>query len=131
RPADRRAPGPDHRRPRPAIGTLMPEAAPAGALQSLAERLAEAGRLAEAEDAYRAALLADPEFAPAVLGLAHLLMQQGRPDEAAEATQLLAFAPDAPLPVIELHARALVDAGRLEEALPMSRRAAAAGATHA
>ncbi len=109
----------------------MADAPPAGALQILAERLAEAGRLGEAEDAYRAALLADPLFAPAALGLAHLLMRQGRADDAAEATKALACQPTAPLPVIDLHVRALMGAGRLEEALPMSRRAAAAGAPHA
>ncbi|HEY4032127.1 MAG TPA: 2OG-Fe(II) oxygenase family protein [Caulobacteraceae bacterium] len=100
-------------------------------LKAEADRLAEAGRLVEAEAAYRAALQADTLFAPAALGLAHLLMWQGRPDDAADAGAALAAHPAAPLPVIEMQVRALVAAGRLEEALPLSRRAAAAGSPHA
>jgi tetratricopeptide (TPR) repeat protein len=100
-------------------------------LQLQADQLAGAGRFAEAEAAYRAALEIDPLFAPAAMGLAHLLMHLARAEEAAEVTRPLASRADAPLQAIDMHVRILVAAGLLEEALPMSRRAAAAGVPHA
>ena len=101
------------------------------ALSAQADRLAESGRMAEAQQAYRAALALDRTFAPAALGLAHLLLWSKRPAEAAEALAPLAALASAPAQALDLHVRALVGAGRPEDALPFSRRAAAAGAPHA
>ena len=103
----------------------------ASALAAQADRLAESGRMAEAEQAYRAALALDPQFAPAALGLAHLLLWQKRPTDAADILGALASRADAPAQALDLHVRALVGAGRPEDALPFSRRAAAAGVAHA
>jgi tetratricopeptide (TPR) repeat protein len=103
----------------------------ASALAAQADRLAQSGRMAEAEQAYRAALALDRAFAPAALGLAHLLLWQKRPAEAAEALAPLAALPNAPAQTLDLQVRALVGAGRPQDALSFCRRAAAAGVPHA
>lgn len=83
----------------------------------------EQGRAEEAALRFRAALAADPEFAPALFYLAACYAMGGRDDEAAGAWQTaLTIAPDTPAVYVQLadallrqrrgaHARAFVDEG--------------------
>jgi Flp pilus assembly protein TadD len=103
----------------------------AAARTAEADRLAQAGQMASAEQAYRAALVLDPCFPPAAMGLAHLLLWNKRPADAAEVLTPLTSLPNAPAQALDMQVRALVGAGRPEDALPVSRRAAEAGVPHA
>ena len=92
------------------------------ALQS-ARRLHEAGRLQEAEGAYRAILNADPQNVEALHLFGALLNQQGRFDAAVEAMQkAVQWRPADPVLRNNL-GNALRDAGRLAEAEASYRKA--------
>src|SRR5580704_4981660 len=65
------------------------------ALVDLARRAQLAGRIAEAESAYRKILALRPDIAEAYNGLANVLLSQGKLDEAAaQYTRALAVKPD-------------------------------------
>ena len=88
-------------------------------LRAAADALLRQERVAEALAAYRAALEADPGYAPAQAGMGRALFRLGRHEEALETlAQALALQPDPAQtgPLCRLMGRAALELGRLEAA---------------
>jgi tetratricopeptide (TPR) repeat protein len=117
-----------------ALAVLPPHELPASAVERRwlreATGLERAGRLADAEVAYRTALARWPASGEAWLGLGNTLHARGALAEAADAYRAATELADDPGPAWNNLAQVLGEIGRREEALAAIRRAIALGGPH-
>lgn len=106
-----------------ALVTEQPSMADGQRLLGLAWR--DAGDLARAEAALRAALALDPASGPTAVPLSELLLARGRGEDALTVIAPLAVSPSADLHVLTAHGAALKALGRLDEARDAYERAVA------
>lgn len=91
--------------------------------QHLADTLLGAGRAAEAEKEYRAALALAPDHTGLKLGLARAFYQQGKNSHALALIEALVKSSNAPARAFLLHARLLAGIGEIEQAVFQYKRA--------
>ena len=117
-----------------AVAVLPPEELPAepdaARWLAAASGLERAGRLAEAEAAYRRALARWPESAPAWLALGNVALARERPGEAEQAFRRATGFDPASAPAWNNLAHVLLLAGRRDEARVAAERAVALGGPH-